>query len=83
VPDQATNKLWQYAETVTDHVLENRQSFKSFTKAKKPKAVLHTWLAWQEKPGLPIGTAITAKYLKTDHPVVDDFINWLKRLFQL
>jgi hypothetical protein len=25
-----------------------------------PKALIHTWLAWQEKPGMPTGQAITA-----------------------
>ena len=27
------------------------------------KALIHTWLAWQEEPGRPMGTAITATYL--------------------
>jgi len=80
VPSRSTNELWQYAEQTTNIVFDKH---KSFLESKKPKAVLHTWLAWQKKPGLPIGTAITAKYLKTDHPAVDDFICWIKRLFQL
>lgn len=80
VPSQSNNPLWQYAEQTTSFVCDN---YKSFSSAKKPKALLHTWLAWQKKPGTPIGQAITARYLETEHPVVDDFINWLKRLFQL
>lgn len=26
-----------------------------------PKAELHAWLAWQEKPGLPHGTTVRAQ----------------------
>jgi hypothetical protein len=80
VPNQANNPLWQYANQTTSFVFDNYQSF---SLAKQPKAVLHTWLAWQKKPGTPIGQAITAHYLDTDHPVVDDFIAWIKLLFQL
>src|SRR5436190_24268592 len=29
---------------------------------KVSKALIHTWLAWQEKPGRPLGLAITARY---------------------
>lgn len=80
VPNQNANPLWEYAEQSTTFVCDNYQAF---SPAKKPKAVLHTWLAWQKKPGTPIGQAIAARYLETDHPVVDDFIHWLRRLFQL
>jgi hypothetical protein len=83
VKDRPTNLLWQCAEQSTNHVCDNHTSFKSFSPAKKPKAVLHTWLAWQKKPGMPIGTAITATYLNSDDPAIDDFITWIKRLFQL
>jgi len=52
-----------------------------FSDLAKPKAVIHTWLAWQEEPGKPLGTAITAKYLDAGVPEVNDFINWLRQLF--
>lgn len=47
----------------------------------KPKAILHAWLALQEEPGKPMGTAITARYLKADVPQADAFVGWLKTLF--
>lgn len=43
------------------------------------KALIHTWLAWQKEPGQPMGQAITAKVLQSDHAV--KFIEWLNRLF--
>ena len=45
------------------------------------KASIHTWLAWQESPGLPFGTAITAKYFGVDSPEALKFVNWFKQLF--
>ena len=47
----------------------------------EPKAVIHTWLAWQKKPGLPFGTAITARFLDPNVPEVNVLAAWLKRLF--
>ncbi len=49
----------------------------------RPKALIHTWLAWQETPGMPMGQAITAKALLHDSPIAESFISWLKRLFDL
>ena len=50
-------------------------------KAGRRKAVLHTWLAWQRRPGLPYGTAITARYLGHDSPAALGFVDWFQRLF--
>jgi len=47
------------------------------------KAVLHTWLAWQEEPGCPYGTAIRARYFRHDSPAAVAFAAWFRRLFQL
>lgn len=52
-----------------------------FTKLAEPKALIHTWLAWQEEPGKPMGTAITARYLDANVVQVDALVSWLNRLF--
>lgn len=52
-----------------------------FPEARTSKAILHTWLAWQEEPGKPMGTAITKRYLSTQGPVADAFAEWFKRCF--
>jgi len=54
---------------------------KRFSQLAEPKALIHTWLAWQEEPGKPLGVAITARYLDADVPQVDVLVSWLKRLF--
>ncbi len=48
---------------------------------KRSKAFVHTWLAWQENPGMPMGKAITAKALSPDSPIARTFVAWLNRLF--
>jgi len=45
------------------------------------KALIHTWLAWQEDPGTPMGQAITKRYLDADSPRVAGFLAWLARLY--
>lgn len=48
-----------------------------------PKAVLHTWLAWQDDPGLPYGSAIRARYFRHDSAVAKRFVAWFRRVFQI
>jgi len=52
-----------------------------FSELAKPKAILHTYLAWQQEPGRPLGQSITARFLDHDVPEVEIFVNWIKRLF--
>jgi hypothetical protein len=58
---------------------ENLQKYKG---TYRPKALIHTWLAWQETPGTPMGAAITRKYLSLENKeLCDRFIDWVKTLF--
>ncbi|NOT55072.1 MAG: hypothetical protein HOP18_10740 [Deltaproteobacteria bacterium] len=52
-----------------------------FSQLDQPKAIMHTWLAWQAEPGKPFGSAITAKFLDANVAQVDVLVAWLKRLF--
>jgi len=52
-----------------------------FPSASTSKAELHTWLAWQEYPGRPLGQAITTKYLNPESEHAVRFVAWLKQLF--
>ena len=70
--------LHPLAETST---AEAKESGAKFPEAKHRKAVLHTWLAWQEEPGLPYGTAIKARYFRDDSPAALAFVEWYKRVF--
>lgn len=80
VPRRDANPVWLFAEQATASVYQDHRPFPA---ARKPKALLHTWLAWQKKPGTPIAQAITASYLDANSQAADHFVAWIKRLFQL
>lgn len=54
-----------------------------YTSIHHPKALIHTWLAWQKTPAMPMGQAITAQVLNSHCPIALIFIEWLKNLFEL
>jgi hypothetical protein len=58
------------------------ENLRRYSLIQRPKAFIHTWLAWQATPGQPIGQAITAKILYHDRALANRFINWLLRLFE-
>jgi hypothetical protein len=45
------------------------------------KAVIHTYLAWHDEPGYPLGKAITRQALRPHTEVAVKFANWLIQLF--
>ena len=47
------------------------------------KAVLHTWLAWQEEPGLQYGTAMRARFFRDDSPAAQAFVTWFCAVFNI
>jgi len=58
-----------------------------FSETHKSKAIIHTWLAWQEMPGTQLGKAMTYRFIKSQQYILDDgkasdFINWLQDLFK-
>jgi hypothetical protein len=61
--------------------IENRQ-LNRYSVNHKSKAVIHTWLAWQENPGTPMGLSITKTYLSADGATCHDFVQWLTNLFK-
>lgn len=54
-----------------------------FSLTARSKVLIHTWLAWQKDPGLPFGTAITARFLDPLHTEADKFVAWLRQLYRL
>ncbi|NDV81056.1 DUF3226 domain-containing protein [Bacteroides sp. 51] len=57
------------------------QKLNRYAPIHRPKALIHTWLAWQEDPGTPMGLSITKKYLNTDVYQCSLFLKWLLNLF--
>lgn len=70
--------LWDKASSCLNSLPESEKRFSHIHYA---KAHIHTWLAWQEDPGTPLGLAITKKYLDAGSPQAQKFIAWINRLF--
>ena len=69
--------LWPKAERCVASIEPDARLFTN-----EAKAVIHTWLAWQERPGMPPGMAIKAKHLRAESPASTDCISWVRRLFE-
>ncbi len=74
-PDDA---LWRRAGEAVDSIPEEHRRFPP---VRRSKAHIHTWLAWQESPGSPMGQAITKGDLDANAPAAMEFVGWLRRLF--
>lgn len=73
--------LYPKAEAILDRIELTRLN--RYSIVQHPKALIHTWLAWQETPGMPMGQAITARVLLSNSPVARVFVGWLNYLFEL
>ena len=73
------DKLLPIVHSTLD-AIEN-QKLNKYSLKHKPKAIIHSWLSWQENPGTPMGLGITKRYLTTDEKTCNTFIDWLTRLF--
>lgn len=76
----AEDILWPMAQDVVQQVVTKDRRF---PQTQGMKATIHTWLAWQEEPGKPMGLAITKRYLDATSPQAQQLINWLCRLFDI
>lgn len=70
--------LWEYAGHCIGSLPERR-----FAESHLNKARVHTWLAWQEEPGKPIGQAITKGFLNPQAQTARNFVAWVRRLFSV
>lgn len=59
----------------------HRRNVTTFKEVHRSKAVIHTYLAWHDEPGYPLGKAITRQALRPHTDVAVRFTNWLIRLF--
>jgi hypothetical protein len=75
-----SDTLWPRAEECVAQIPERERRFPH---EHRIKAYVHTWLAWQEEPGTPLGLAITKRYLDADVPYAHQLMDWIRRLFDL
>lgn len=72
--------LWARAKECVDRIPADDRGFPDQDLS---KAYIHTWLAWQEDPGVPLGLAITRHYLDANAPTARLFMRWYRTLFDL
>lgn len=72
----ATDPTWLYAGEAVAEARDRGARWKD-----RGKSTLHTWLAWQEEPGLPFGTALRAGFFRHDTEDAGRFVSWFHRLF--
>ena len=77
IPD--TNPLKGYVDTVLQQL--EILNYNRYSVIHRAKAYIHTFLAWQEDPGTPIGLSITKHYFDHDAAGGVNLIEWLNRLF--
>jgi hypothetical protein len=70
--------LWPRAEISVAEIPLKQRFFPSHDVM---KATLHTWLAWQQEPGKPIGQALTKRFFDADAPQALRLIAWIQALF--
>lgn len=47
----------------------------------RSKAEVHTWLAWQREPGVPLGRALKSAYFLHNSAGAMAFVGWFRRMF--
>lgn len=77
IPDG--DALLPKAEAILSEI--EHENLNCYSSIHHPKALIHTWLAWQETPGRPMGLSITAQVLLHNATVAIAFTDWLNRLF--
>lgn len=73
------DQLVEYVNKSLDDIERNEVNRYKLTS--RSKAFIHTWLAWQRKPGIRMSQAITAKVLNERSPIAITFKTWMEELF--
>jgi hypothetical protein len=71
------DELWPMARAAVAGI---PAASRRFTPAHTRKAEIHTYLAWQEEPGTPLGLAVTKRYFDSHTSAATEFIAWLRQL---
>lgn len=54
-----------------------------FSATHRDKALIHTWLAWQDPPGCQMHDAVKQSMLDAASPYAQAFITWFKELYEI
>ncbi len=79
IPSERSGLL-DHARQSTDTAKEDYQA--PFLPVHRDKAVVHTFLAWMDKPGRPFGVSFQNGSFDANAPLAQSFIGWMQRLFR-
>ena len=79
IPDESV-PLYELARRC---VANSKRLAAPFKDVHQAKAEIHTWLAWQDEPGLRLYDAVVNRVLDPTRPQSRPFVNWFKDLFLL
>jgi hypothetical protein len=77
---RSAGPLWIHA---TESVSRARSIGATCRECHIEKANLHTYLAWQDEPGYPFGTALSSRILDPLSEHARPFVKWFRELFNL
>jgi hypothetical protein len=77
VPDD--DNLMPFVEQSLATIESNKLN--KYKEIHRSKAKIHTWLAWQETPGTPMGLAIKNTYLDTNKELCKKFVDWVNEFY--
>lgn len=73
--------LFNHAKSTVDQLVASNHH--RFAKKDGQKAIVSTWLAWQEQPGRSMGIALQNKWVDAKKPIADQFVDWFERVFEV
>jgi hypothetical protein len=73
--------LLAHAEGAVDAARQSHGA--PFSAAHRDKAIIHTWLAWQDPPGRQMHDAVKQAMLDATLPYAGPFTAWFKQLYEL
>lgn len=78
--DTGDNPLYDLAK---QSVSKAKQLDAPFKDAHEDKAIIHSWLAWQNQPGAQLHDAIKFKLFDSQRDEATPFVNWFRKLFEV
>ncbi len=77
---EASGPLYELARKC---VSDSKRQGAPFREVHRTKAEIHTWLAWQDQPGLRLYEAVTRRVLDPERPESGPFVSWFTSLFRV
>ena len=77
---EASSPLYELARKC---VSDSKRQGAPFKHVHRTKAEIHTWLAWQDEPGLRLYEAVVHRVLDPERPGSGQFVSWFTSLFRV